>query len=68
MGTVKDVLEIIDTLSHDERQQVIDYLQKGCSNAPLPISKNVPNDTTLKAIQDTNYETVTLDEFRAMCQ
>lgn len=28
MGTVKDVLEIIGTLTADERQQVRDYLQE----------------------------------------
>lgn len=28
MGTVKDVLHIIDTLSPDERQQVAAYLQE----------------------------------------
>ena len=27
MGTVKDVLEIIDTFSEAEKQQIIDYIQ-----------------------------------------
>ncbi|MDM8564649.1 hypothetical protein QUF74_03255 [Candidatus Halobeggiatoa sp. HSG11] len=34
----------------------------------LPISKNIPNKVTLKALTDTDYETVILDEFKDMCR
>jgi len=34
----------------------------------LAISKNTPNERTVQALQDTDYQTVTLDEFKGMCE
>ena len=64
MGTISDILEAVDRLSANDLQTLMEKLE----DKRMPISKNVPNATTLKAIEDTNYETVSMDEFKAMCQ
>jgi len=64
MGTISDILEAVDHLSASDLQTLMEKLE----DKRIPISKNVPNASTLKAIEDTNYEAVSMDEFKAMCQ
>ncbi len=63
--TVSSAFRIMLTRVANEKTLPFDLVSK---KEGFPVSGNVPNETTVKAIQDKNYETVSLDELKDMCQ
>ena len=63
--SIDDILESIALAPEREFRLIVDIVDKRLHNKELPISKNVPNAETVKALRDTDYEKVTLDELTA---